>query len=284
MIFPVFDPAAGTYNIYAAKPDGSARSLVVLEASQPAMSADGQRIAYRSWQANNRGLMVRAIEGGDPYRFNSSEKTARPSFSPKGEDLLFHSQEHGEEPAIYRYYSEQDRYEVLHPVLLTTSAIQGESPTWTLDNRFIYSGCLQGGNCGLIVRNLDGSSPYQITQDPSDTNPVVSPDGQSVVFMSRRHGDWDVFRVAIDGSDLAQLTFDNANDGLPTWSPDGSMIAFVSNRDGAWRMWVMNNYGHDKHLLYDLGGSIHGIVDQQNSKGWEEERIVWARQANGYWD
>jgi len=273
LIFPVFDVSDGTYHIYSANPDGSDRVMVVAEASQPDVSADGQRIAFRSWKSDNRGLIERGIEGGDIWRFNTFFESAKPTFAPDEQSLLFHSREGGEVPAIY--HTAGTDYQVLRR---DGSPIQGESPAWMPDRRFIYKGCL-GSDCGLILSNLDGSFPTQLTQDPSDTNPAVSPDGQSVAFMSFRGGNGDVYRVNVDGTGLTQLTTDTAEDGLPVWSPDGQTIAFVSNRDGQWSMWAMNVDGTNQRPLFDLEGSIDGQIqiDVQNARGWLEERIVWSQ-------
>ncbi len=273
LVFPVFDADDGTYHIYSADSDGNDRVLVVAEASQPAVSADGQRIAFRSWKADNRGLIERGIEGGDIWRFNTFFEAARPAFAPDEQSFLFHSREGGEVPAIY--HTRGLEYEVLRR---DGAPIQGESPAWTPDNRFIYRGCL-GADCGLILSNLDGSFPIQLTQDPSDTNPIIAPDGQSVAFMSSRGGNWNVYKVNIDGTGLTQLTTDSTDDGLPAWAPDGETIVFVSNRDGQWSMWAMDADGSDQHPLFDLEGSVDGRVqlDVQSSRGWLEERIVWSQ-------
>lgn len=273
LVFPVFDATAGTYNIFSANPDGSDRALLVSEASQPALSANGQRIAFRSWKADERGLIERATEGGDTWRFNTFFESARPTFAPDGQTFLFHSREAGEAPAVYRTTGAE--YRVLRR---DGAPIQGESPAWAPDGaRFVYKGCLNG-SCGVILSNLDGSAPFQLTFDPSDANPAVSPDGELVVFMSHRGENWDVYSVGIDGTGLTRLTTDIANDGLPTWAPDGKTIAFVSDRDGAWAMWVANANGKNQRPLFDLEGSIDGQVeiDVQNAFGWLEERIVWS--------
>ncbi len=274
-VFPVFDATDGTYHIFSASPDGSDRVLVAAEASQPAVSNNGQRITFRSWKADDRGLIERATEGGDRWRFNSFFESARPTFSTDGDTFLFHSREAGVTPAVYRTIGAD--YQVLRR---DGAPIEGEAPEWTPDGRFVYRGCL-GGSCGLILSNLDGSFPVQLTFDPSDTNPSVSPDGMSVAFMSHRGENWDVYKVSIEGTDLTQLTTDAARDGLPTWAPTGEIIAFVSDRDGEWAIWAMDTDGKSQRPLFDLEGSIDGQVqlDVQNARGWLEERIVWSAES-----
>jgi hypothetical protein len=273
IVFPLFDEEAGTYNIYLAKPDGSDRTLVAEDASQPTLNSTGERIAFRSWKSDNRGIIERAIEGGDVWLINNHFEAARPAFSPDDQIILFHSREAGEEAAIYRTVGAN--YEV---VRREAFPVQGEAAAWTPDGKtLVYKGCL-GENCGLWKINLDGSFPQQLTQDLSDTNPAVSPDGKTIVFMAQSDGNWDLYSIGIDGADRTQLTTDTADDGLPTWSPDGEAIAFVSVRSGAWAVWAMDPDGGNQRLLFELGGSIDGQIriDVQNSKGWLEESIDWA--------
>ncbi len=272
IVFPVFDTAAGTYDIYSAKLDGSGQVLVVAEASQPTLDSDGGRIAFRSWKADNRGLIERSIEGDDEWRFNSFFEAARPAFSPDDQSFLFQSREAGEEFAIYRTAGTE--YEVLRREAFP---VQGEAPAWTPDGEsLVYKGCL-GDLCGLYKIDVDGSDPTQLSEDLSDTNPAVSPDGKTVAFMSESDGNWDIYLMGIDGSGQTQLTDHAAADGLPTWSPDGKTIAFVSERSGEWAIWAMSADGSNQRLLFELGGSIDGVVavDVQNSYGWLEESIAW---------
>jgi Tol biopolymer transport system component len=122
----------------------------------------------------------------------------------------------------------------------------------------------------------DGSLS-QLTDNPADINPEISPDGNSIVFMSERSGDWEIYRMDLDGQNLAALTENQDSDGLPTWSPDGSKIGFVSNRDGEWAIWDMDPDGSNKRRLFVLDGPIDGLVqhDLANSRGWLEENIDW---------
>ncbi len=274
LYFPVFDPTAATYSLYSAKMDGSDRQLLIAEASQPAVSPDGKRIAFRSWKSDARGLIERAIAGGDIWNFDSYVEAARPTFAPDGQSLLFFSTEGGDKPALYHTVGTD------HQVLRRTAApIQGESPAWTPDGKqVVYRGCL-GVDCGLIVTNLDGSFPKQLTPGLSDTNPAVSPDGKTVAFMSSQAGNWDVYTVGIDGTGVTQLTTDTADDGLPIWSADGKTIVFVSNQGNVWSVRAMNLDGKNQRSLFELGGTIDGKVsiDLANAHGWVEESIAWGQ-------
>ena len=70
-----------------------------------------------------------------------------------------------------------------------------------------------------------------------------------IVFQSDRDGDWDIYVMNADGSNVIQLTHNAAADEYPVWSPDGEQIAFKSNRDGNFDIYVMNADGTDQKRL-----------------------------------
>ena len=49
--------------------------------------------------------------------------------------------------------------------------------------------------------------------------------------------------MAVDGSDVRQVTTAPENDLSPAWSPDGSKIAFESNREGNVEIYVIDSNG-----------------------------------------
>jgi TolB protein len=272
--FPLYDEVAQTYDIYSAKLDGSDRQLVVKAASQPNVNSTGERITYRSWQGDERGLMERGVAGGAPWRYNPHFEAGRPAFAVDDMSFFFQSREAGEHPALYRTLGE--KYDVLRR---DTSPIEGEAFSLTPDGKsLVYRGCI-GADCGLFFTNVDGTAPKQLTKGLRDTNPSVSPDGGTLVYMAPdKNNQWDLYTLSITGTNQAQLTNTPAdNEGLPTWSPDGQTIAFVSNRDGAWAIWAMDADGQNQRKLFDLEGTIDGKVtlDVTNSFGWLEEQIDW---------
>ena len=79
--------------------------------------------------------------------------------------------------------------------------------------------------------------------------PAWSRDGRTIVFVSWRDGNGEVYAMDADGSGPRNLTQHPAKDVRPAWSPDGRRIAFVSRRDGNSEVYVMNADGSQKRNL-----------------------------------
>ena len=75
--------------------------------------------------------------------------------------------------------------------------------------------------------------------------PVYSPDGRKIAFGSSRSGDFEIYVMNADGSDVVRLTQSSGLDVRPAWSPDGKRIAFTSNRDGNYDIYIVNADGSD---------------------------------------
>lgn len=272
--FPVFDPERGTYDVYVANPDGSGMQRVIEEASQPALSPDGQRIAFRRWRSDDRGIEVMNTYGGDQNRLTNFLEDALPSWSPNGQILVFFSRRESDRKIrIYQVNAAGGSdWELKRGI----GPVHGEYPTWMPDGSIAYR--VTWPDQGLAVMNADGSDDRMIFLDGSATAPAASPDGKYIALMSQRDGNWEVYRINVDGSGLLRLTDHGANDGLPTWSPDGNTIAFVSDRDGTWAIWAMTSTGQRHRQLFALPGSPDGLVRNEpdySSRGWVEERISW---------
>lgn len=57
--------------------------------------------------------------------------------------------------------------------------------------------------------------------------PVISPDGQWIVFQSSRAGNFDIYVMRIDGSDEQRVVGSPLHEAYPQWSPDGKRILFT---------------------------------------------------------
>ncbi len=90
------------------------------------------------------------------------------------------------------------------------------------------------GNREIYSMAADGSNQVNLTNNPAeDFDPVWSPDGSQIAFVSNRESEGEgqfIYVMNADGSGVRQLTFENFSD-LPDWSHDGSAITYTSNGD-----------------------------------------------------
>jgi Tol biopolymer transport system component len=92
-----------------------------------------------------------------------------------------------------------------------------------------------------------------VAQGPTPTIFADNPLGDStrIAFASDRDGDSEIFIMNGDGTNVQQLTSNQANDDKPAWSPDGTRIAFESDLDGDFDIYVMNADGTGLAKLTD---------------------------------
>lgn len=91
------------------------------------------------------------------------------------------------------------------------------------------------GNLWIVP--IAGGSPAPFTADEArDMNPVWSPDGRWIAFLSNRVGKrrgrkqaaMQLWVIPADGGEARQLTAFKAGVSEPAWSPDGGRLAFVT--------------------------------------------------------
>ena len=71
------------------------------------------------------------------------------------------------------------------------------------------------------------------------------------MFASDRDGDFEIYLMDTDGSNVEQLTSNGDTDEYPCWSPDGEFIAFVSRRDGNAEIYRMRADGSAQTRITD---------------------------------
>ena len=94
-------------------------------------------------------------------------------------------------------------------------------------------------------------------------------------FCSFRDGDYDIYTMRSDGSDVRKLTSSHGNDAHPIWSPDGVWILFTSSRKGFKDEATLNEWGPqpygDLYVMHADGSDVRQLTDNQ----FEEATAAW---------
>jgi TolB protein len=88
----------------------------------------------------------------------------------------------------------------------------------------------------------DGTDRIRLTWEGSyNDNATWSPSGDRIAYISRSEGQFRVFTVDADGSNLQPVTLarDGNNEDC-SWAPDGRHLVVTSDRDGTRRLWVID--------------------------------------------
>lgn len=86
----------------------------------------------------------------------------------------------------------------------------------------------------------DGKDRKTLTSGGINNWPAYSPDGARIAFCSSRDGEFDLYVMYADGTDVKRVVKLKGMQARPSWSPDGRRIAFTWNRDGKYDLHAVN--------------------------------------------
>ena len=79
----------------------------------------------------------------------------------------------------------------------------------------------------------------QLTHHPAeDRAPAWSPDGTRLLFASDRDGDYEIYSIQADGTELLRHTDNDVSDLSPAWAPTGDRFVFESQRQAPNGLWI----------------------------------------------
>jgi Tol biopolymer transport system component len=96
-----------------------------------------------------------------------------------------------------------------------------------------------------------------------------------IAFTSKRDGNYDIYTIRPDGSELKRLTTDPGNEAHSVWSPDGNWIAFSSARTGFKDESALHPYNPQPYgeisVMHADGSDVRVLTDNQ----FEEATPAW---------
>jgi TolB protein len=101
----------------------------------------------------------------------------------------------------------------------------------------------------VYVMPIRGGVPRRVTPKGPSYLHGWSPDGRFLVYTGRRDGEYDVYKISVEGGEEIRLTTAKGLDDGPEYSPDGKYIYFNSVRSGSMEIWRMKPDGSDQEQI-----------------------------------
>ncbi len=201
-------------------------------ASSPRWSPDGARLSFLAARHGGKAQVwaLDLTSGGEAVQLtDAKDGVSGYEWAPDGRRLVLIIKD----PAPEK-----------NPAAKTKAGADIPEP-WVIDRlqfKRDYIGYLDHRRNHLYTYHLDTEETVQITSgDYDDSQPVWSPDGSAIAFVSNRtdepdaNFDTNIWLVDADnahlGADLMQVTTNPGPDRSPAWNPDGTFLVHITETD-----------------------------------------------------
>jgi TolB protein len=260
-VLPSFSPSGDQF-VMVGRPEGTNVLGSTIQVGSPGV--DANRTIYKDAARNVLG----------------------PQWSPDGKTILFGV---GTYQAFFngfvsRIMSHDDRIEggaqiaMINPEgggfrEITSGVNNNGFPSMAPDGkRFVYRTFGPDGE-GLRIMNIETRAVTTLTSG-YDNFPIWSPRGDRIVFSRVSDGDYEIYSIAPDGTNLKRLTSAIGNDAHQGWSPDGEHIVFASSRMGFKDEGAYTDAPQPYGELFVMRADGTG-VEQLTDNQWEEGAPAW---------
>ncbi len=257
----------GVKEIWSMDPDGANQKQVTQYKSisfTPAVSPDGTRLAFTTFQPGNPAIFVFSLETGRrlPFYSPAASVATTPEFTPDGQHILLASSIGG----WTQIFMANPEGSGLRRIGYSSAIdIEPKVNPKTGSEMVFVSG--RSGLPQIYRMNLDGADVSRLTTGEGEAvNPAWHPDGQHIAFAWTRGyapGNYNIFVMDVASRQVNQLTHGAGCNQNPSWAPDGVHIVFASNRSGSTQIWTMLADGTQLQQLTTQGLNTMPVWSKQ---------------------
>ena len=178
---------------------------------------------------------------------------------------------------------------------ITSQADLEQFPSLSPDGKWVVYAGNASGNWDIYLQAIGAQTSINLTRDSpgTDTQPVFSPDGDSIAFRSEREGG-GLFLMGRTGESVRRVTDRGYN---PSWSPDGTALVFATENVvtepagvGSSEIWTVDiTTGQSRKVEGAIGGQPQWSPHGQRIAYWTNrgadrpggQRDIWTVPAAG---
>ena len=177
--------------------------------------------------------------------YESRDPLEAPNWTSDGKALIYNSN-----GLLYRF-----DLETRQPTQINTDFATNNNNDHVISwdgKKLGISNHVEGENSGgsaIFIVPIQGGTPRRITEKTPSYFHGWSPDDKYLVYTAQRNGQYDIYKISVDGGEEIQLTNQPTLDDGSEYSPNGEWIYFNSARTGVMHLWRMNPDGSQQEQL-----------------------------------
>lgn len=246
----------GNFEVYIMKSDGSNPKNISNHPKTDyafCRSKKGKSIYFYSNRNGNDEIYKMNIDGSAIENITNHSASDRvPEVSKNGKWIAFQSDRDEKSGEIYLMNLESK-----NTIRLTNNDLYEESPCFSSNGKKMLftrqikekKDTLEINNGEIFILDLKTKKEIRLThKDGFDSGAKFSPNQKQIAFYGKdeKTGNYDIFIMNTDGTNIINLTNDALEDYSPTWSPDGNWLAFTRGNSENYDVWIINI--HTKEL------------------------------------
>jgi TolB protein len=180
----------------------------------PAWSPDGSKLAVTLSKDGNPDIYILDLGSRNVSKLTKNRAIdTEPTWSPDGRNIVFTS-DRGGKPQLYSIPvqgGEEKR--------ITFSGSYNARASFSPDGKFLTMVHANGGDYRIGVMEVNSKSISVLTSGPLDESPSFAPNGDMILYASRKGNTGYLSAVSINGRMQQKLVFDSMEVREPAWSP-----------------------------------------------------------------
>ena len=230
------------YNLYIIDIDGQNQKFLSKGkqfCGSPVWSPDDSRLAFVKNDAavgGNYDIFSIRSDGTNEIRLTNQNDNFSPHYFPDNSSMIFSSSTNTG-MGVYKMRLDGSNKQLLTPhnksfgdpkISPRGDMIAMTSNDWNGSQIFVMTS--EGNNLQQLTFTVS-SRIYPGSPPDGNCNPVWSPNGNKLAYVSYENGSPDIFIINSNGSGNTRLTDTPLRDEGPCWTKDGNYILFSSNRN-----------------------------------------------------